>query len=94
MIDLKSYTHTHTSHWLNERMENDELIASGWKSKLKCSQMLSKSSTHGRLNWPPKSDVINQWAVRRVDATQKDDGSEVTSQKSKHKTNTHRPPTR
>lgn len=39
MIDLKSYTHTHTSHWLNERMENDELIASGWKSKLKCSQI-------------------------------------------------------
>lgn len=91
MIDLKSYTHTHTSHWLSERMDNDELIASGWKSKLKCSQMLSKSSTHGRLNWPPKSDVINQWAVRRVDATQKDDGSEVTSQNTKQ-THTDLPP--
>lgn len=55
--------------------------------------MLSKSSTHGRLNWPPKSDVINQWAVRRVDATQKDDGSEVTSQSQNTKqTHTDLPP--
>lgn len=51
-----------------------------------------KATTHGRLSWPPKSDVVNQWNVRRAGATQEDDGSEVTSQKSKHKTNTPAPP--